>query len=326
MKEYKSREGGRHLYNEDMHNLQDFIVSITEMFKNSGQSFVINGCNVTQITGNSPEIQVTEGYVWLGNKIRKVTANSSDHIIHLPGATFPIYIDAVNNNGPQLTYADNTSGEGSEEYTEYAAVVKANTENLGGLGNISTGTNNQFPSLRSTYFNQYALIKSVSSEQQVTSPSRFTGTVYMTQPFVYNTNTPQSPTKFSVDVNGNFIITLGNENGAYRLVFEKSTGILSLRNSASNIIWKIGVETTMSSGLNNPAIPALLQSEPTSSTLTYTDENGIIQSFRQGQMAMVGSGNATKFFILRGITSGTAYWSRVTTEDDPDYEAYMVHK
>ena len=108
--------------------------------------------------------------------------------------------------------------------------------------------------------------------------------------------------------------------------FNVSTGILSLRNSASNIIWKIGVGTTMSSGLNNPAIPVTLQSEPTSSTLTYTDENGIVQNFRQGQMAMVGSGNATKFFILRGITENTAYWSRVTTEDDPDYEAYMVHK
>lgn len=320
MKEYKSKEGGRHLYNDDVHNLQDFIISITEMFKNSGQSFVINGCNVTQITGNNPEIQVSEGYVWLGNKIRKVAARN------LSGATLPIYIDAVNIDGPQLTYADNTSGAGSEEYTEYAAVVKANTENLGGLGNISTGTGTQFPSLRNTFFNQYALVKSVSSEQQITSPSRFTGTLYMTQPFIYNASNQQSPAKFSVDTNGNLTITLGNDNSAYRLVFEKSTGILSLRNSASNIIWKIGVGTTMSSGLNNPAIPVTLQSEPTSSTLTYTDENEIVQNFRQGQMAMVGSGNATKFFILRGITGNTAYWSRVTTEDDPDYEAYMVHK
>jgi hypothetical protein len=320
MKEYKSKEGGRHLYNDDMHNLQDLALSVTEMFKNSGQSFVINGCNVTTVNSAGGAITtVTEGYVWLGNKIRKVEQRV------MTGITFPIHIVAVDTTGPQLTYADNTTGEGAEEYTEYKGVVKTNTETISG-STISTDSSNQFPSLRTAFFNQYSLVKSVTTEQQITSPSRFTGTIYMTQPFVYNTNNQQSPTKFSVDANGNFIITLGNEVNAYRLVFEKSTGILSLRNSASNIIWKIGVGTTMSSGLNNPAIPALLQSEPTSSTLTYTDENGIIQNFRQGQMAMVGSGNATKFFILRGITSGTAYWSRVTTEDDPDYEAYMVHK
>ena len=320
MKEYKSKEGGRHLYNDDMHNLQDLALSVTEMFRNSGQSFVINGCNVTTVNSVGGAVTtVTEGYVWLGNKIRKVEQRV------MTGIPFPIHIVAVDDPGPQLTYADNTTGEGAEEYTEYKGVIRTNTETISGSF-ISTDSSNQFPSLRTSFFNQYSLVKSVTTEQQVTSPTRFTGTTYMSQPFIFNPSNPQQNAKMSVDANGNLTITLGSATNAYRLVFEKSTGILSLRNSASNIIWKIGVGTAISSGLNLQIVPITLSSEPTSTTLTYIDENNIIQNFKQGQMAMVGSGNTTKFFILRGITSGTAYWSRVTTEDDPDYEAYMVHK
>lgn len=316
MKEYKSKEGGRHLYNDDIHNLQDLALSVTEMFKNSSQNFVINGCNVTTVNSAGGDITtVSEGYIWLNNKIRKVEQRV------MTGVTFPLYIVPTEASVNQIIYADNTTGE---EYTEYKAEVRTNTETVS--GNFTTGSDNQFPSLRNTFFNQYALIKNVTSEQQVTSPSRFTGTTYMSQPFVFNPSNTQQNAKMSVDTNGNLTITLGSATNAYRLVFEKSTGILSLRNSASNIIWKIGVGTTISSGLNLQIVPITLSSEPNSTTLTYIDENNIIQNFKQGQMAMVGSGNATKFFILRGITSGTAYWSRVTTEDDPDYEAYMVHK
>ncbi len=47
MKEYRSRNSGRYIFNEDMHNLQDLALSPTEMFKDCGLDFVISGCKIT---------------------------------------------------------------------------------------------------------------------------------------------------------------------------------------------------------------------------------------------------------------------------------------
>lgn len=326
MKEYKSKEGGRHLFNDDIHNLQDFIASITEMFRNSGQSFVINGCNVTvaNSAGQGTVVTVSEGYVWLGNKVRHVAARE------MVGVTLPVYIDAVDIQGPQLTYADNTTGVGSEEYVDYTASVKTNTENRSNVYLVSGGSDsqfpqlsNQFPSLRTAFFNQYSLVKNTNTEQKVTSATRFEGNLNMAKPTIYNPTNQQQSASFTVDVNGNLFVRLLS---GYALVFEKATGILSLRNGANSIIWKIGTGTTISSGLNLQIVPIAVSAVPTATTLSYEDENGNQQSFRQGMMAMYGSGASTQFYILRGIVNGQAQWSRVTTEDDPDYEAYMVHK
>jgi len=324
MKEYKSKEGGRHLFNDDIHNLQELALSVTEMFRNSGQKFVINGCNVT--VANSAQgtvITVSEGYVWLGNKIRKVEQRVMTNV------TFPIYIRSVKEEGPQLTYANNTTGSGSEEYTNYKAAVMTNTETAPADSDSiqsDSANSNQFPSLRSAFFNQYSLIKSTNTEQKVSSPTRFEGTMYMTTPYIVNPTNPQQSARMTVDTSGNLTILLGSATNAYRLVFEKASGNLSLRNSANNIIWRIGTGTIISSGLNLQVTPIAVSAVPTATTLKYEDENGNQQNFRQGMMAMYGSGAETQFYILRGIVNGQAQWSRMTTEDDPDYEAYMVHK
>lgn len=65
MKEFVTKRGGRHLFNEDFDNLQDTILGIAEFFKACGNEYIISGC---EKDGD----YINGGYVFLDGKIRKV--------------------------------------------------------------------------------------------------------------------------------------------------------------------------------------------------------------------------------------------------------------
>lgn len=65
MKEFVTKRGGRHLFNEDFDNLQDTILGIAEFFKACGDEYIISGC---EKDGD----YINGGYVFLDGKIRKV--------------------------------------------------------------------------------------------------------------------------------------------------------------------------------------------------------------------------------------------------------------
>lgn len=71
MIEYVSKPGGRHLYNEDMINLQNMALSFTEFFKCFNGGFIIYGCEHIIDRENNVEF-FAEGYLWLAGKIRYV--------------------------------------------------------------------------------------------------------------------------------------------------------------------------------------------------------------------------------------------------------------
>ena len=73
MKELKFENGGRKLFNEDLVDIQDHLISIQKMFV--GESpFILSGIVFANYSGNLHS--TTEGYVWLDGKIRYVPAQT----------------------------------------------------------------------------------------------------------------------------------------------------------------------------------------------------------------------------------------------------------
>ena len=154
MKEYRSRNSGRYVFNEDIHNLQDLALSSAELFRDADSNFIISGCAIT-ITENHGiyTIHVASGYVWLNDKIRKVNA--------FTGTTSnigSIGIYETQPESPQITYF---SGESDYQYNDYASEVRINfdnTDNIACLMAEYVVSEYKFPDLRSVYFNHYCIM------------------------------------------------------------------------------------------------------------------------------------------------------------------------
>jgi hypothetical protein len=74
MKELVINAGGRRLYNEDLLNIQDHLISVHSLFA-SEEPFVLSGLQYTLVSGNVWNI--SSGVVWLGGKIRNAPAISN---------------------------------------------------------------------------------------------------------------------------------------------------------------------------------------------------------------------------------------------------------
>lgn len=149
MIEYQSTEGGRHLYNADIKNLQELALAMVQLFKDCEANFVISGCRPY---GRINNLIVPEGYVYLDGRICKVagaTGMSRDNL----------YIVAKQENGDSIPYADGTYHYQNINY--YAEVV--NTTSPEGTY-IKYDINNGFPDLSSVFFNKYAVTKNEGSQ------------------------------------------------------------------------------------------------------------------------------------------------------------------
>ena len=161
MKEYRSRSGGRFIFNEDIHNLQELALSSVEMFKDSGENFVISGCaiSITQRMSNGLyyfDISVSSGYAFINNRIRKIAAFTKT-----VNSFQTIGIYETLSDGPDIMYAN---GSIEPEYNNYAGVVKIDDPNNGNTANILATSNNGainsyvFPNLRTAYLRHYCLV------------------------------------------------------------------------------------------------------------------------------------------------------------------------
>lgn len=149
MKEYQSTTGGRHAYNTDFKNLQELALAMQEIFRECGSNFVISGCNVT--VGDT--ISVSEGYVYVGNKICKVAAASGLQASNL-------YIVAKQRNGDSIPYAD---GNTDIQYIEYYAEV-INSSSVNDAHITYDSTSKAFPNLATAFFNYYSVCKKAGSQ------------------------------------------------------------------------------------------------------------------------------------------------------------------
>ena len=99
MKEYIAETGGRYTYSDDILNLQELALSMTCIFEGCAD-FIISGC---EISGN----RVSEGYVWLGGKVRRFEGVQS--------ATFPYFIYTINTT-ESVVYANESNKRGRINY------------------------------------------------------------------------------------------------------------------------------------------------------------------------------------------------------------------
>lgn len=147
MKEYESKSGGRYVFNEDFQNLQELALSMTSLYDDADMNFVISGCVITK---SGSTISVSEGFVWLDGKIRRVSSASGTDTNNLG-----IHIVAGTSNGPTIVYADKTS---LKQYTDHVATVRigsalANDEVAISVTDYTSGK--QFPNLRDAWFKHY---------------------------------------------------------------------------------------------------------------------------------------------------------------------------
>lgn len=176
MKEFRSKTGGRYIFNEDILNLQELALSSIEMFKDSGLDFVISGCaiSITQRTSggvNYYDISVGAGYAFINNHIEKVAAFTAT-----VNSIQRIGIYETFESGPDIMYAD---GSTDAQYNEYKGTIKANDSNSGNAACIvatGNGTSFKFPNLRSAYFNKYVLTNNGVVDHYDSSPV-FSGSV-----------------------------------------------------------------------------------------------------------------------------------------------------
>lgn len=150
MKEFQSTTGGRHVYNTDFKNLQELALAMQELFRSCGGNFVISGCEI--ITGDNT-ISVSDGYVYIGGKVRQVSAVSGLSASNL-------YIVPAQRNGESIPYAD---GNNSNQYIEYYAEIQ-NASSVSGEYIAYDSSSNTFPNLATVFFNYYAVCKRIGNQ------------------------------------------------------------------------------------------------------------------------------------------------------------------
>ncbi len=154
MKEFQSTTGGRHVYNTDFKNLQELALAMQEIFKACDGSFVISGCDVT-VTGTTAS--VSEGYVYIDKKVRKVEAATNLSVSNLK-------IVASQRSGDSIPYADGNNGN---QYIEYYAEAKS-VSTVSSFFIAYDQSLASFPNLATVFFNYYAVCKK-AGEQSIDS-------------------------------------------------------------------------------------------------------------------------------------------------------------
>lgn len=97
--------GGRPLFNEDLSAIEDHLKAIQNIFA-SETPFIISGM---QYSGTTASTSITEGYVWLGSRIRYVSAQTID----VSGGAYLESADQITSR----TYENNTSQPAVGSYT-----------------------------------------------------------------------------------------------------------------------------------------------------------------------------------------------------------------
>lgn len=216
MKEFQSNTGGRHAYNTDFKNLQELALAMQEIFRECGSDFVISGCEVTESGG---KLSVAEGYVYLGNKVRRVEAASNLQSTSL-------YIVAKQRNGDTIPYAD---GGADVQYIEYYAEV-ASSVSAKDVCITYSNSHKAFPNLATAFFNYYAVCKRAGN-QAVGSLTVEQNLTVLKQLL--------APQGVQLDNSTVSIVKKGNEvcvvNGSYSLCFSDE-GVVALKRNNMTVL------------------------------------------------------------------------------------------
>lgn len=205
MKEFASQTGGRFTYADDILNLQELSLIMTEIFSDCGD-FIVSGCEVK-------DGGITEGVVWLNGKLRKLSGIASVN-------NWPQYI-YEHNYIEEVPYQSGGSKVGRNVYAaKIGAVVPVEeTEITGERPQSITINQTGGRTLKDAWFGKYALLLNPSSGQQVVN-----GMTVMTQ----------AATLASMTVGGRLEVNTGSNKKA--LLYTSGNSIILEANTSDKVL------------------------------------------------------------------------------------------
>lgn len=158
MIEFEDEGGGRYLFTDDIINLQNLALSITEIFDGC-DNFIISGCDVSSSA-------IGEGYVFIDGKIRYFEGASV--------SSWPQYIYASDSTA-NVDYANDGSGLGR---TTYAATSSKSKPSSGSY--ISVSKDGSTTTIKDAFFKKYAVTLDTEDAQTVSSDLTVSGSISTT--------------------------------------------------------------------------------------------------------------------------------------------------
>lgn len=223
MKEFRTKIGGRKIYNEDFDNLQNLVLAALSFFKDCSLNYVISGCEVTDNT-------VEEGYVCLEGQIRKVektTISNSQRPVITP-VTQVISKKYEDGNVSPISTVYGTRIIPSNEYVSEVGIQS--------LYNKSTGKY-EFEKIIDTFWDNYTLVKEGAKMQDVNVNTMFTDVLKTIGVIIKKQNKSVKLTKDTIYFYDNTAISSYIKIGGDGEVsfFNKDNDVLFKLNGSGNI-------------------------------------------------------------------------------------------
>lgn len=208
MKEFQTQKGGRKIFNEDFEMLQDLINSTIGFFSDCGLNYVISGCETT-------DDKVSEGFVFLAGKIRKIKETSISNSLK------PVIV-------PTYSIIEGEYEDGSKGIIRecFDAKVVGVTEYYSGdcIQSVKNANGKYvFKSIKDTLWRYYMLIKDSNDIQQLMNKVIFSNAVK-----AINLILKDNGKEITIDnINGNFEILAKNSGKkSFAITFSGDNGIL----------------------------------------------------------------------------------------------------
>ena len=225
MKEFRTKIGGRKIYNEDFYYLQEIATSVLAFFNDCGLNYVITGCEVS-------DDSISEGYVFLEGQVRKVEKTA---IANLQRPVITPVTQAISQQ-----YEDgNVSPIGIVYGTK---VIPANEFLTGvGISSVYNETTGKYEFLRivDTFWNHYTLVKNGSKSQDVNVLTKFARTLKM-----LNISLQSQNLSAKIDKNS---IRFYNTGNIVSYISTDTDGCFSFCDGDGNVLFKLNGKDDISS-------------------------------------------------------------------------------
>lgn len=147
MKEFLANSGGRYVYADDLINLQEAALALTNIFDGCS-AFILCGCAVS-------DTQISDGIVYIDGKLRTFAATTINQ------KNLPMYICA-SDSVEKITYIEGGSKEGRKIYGSKLATAPEGEQYITITANGGIG-------LKEAFFGKYGIIPNSSDTQSITS-------------------------------------------------------------------------------------------------------------------------------------------------------------
>lgn len=297
MNELKFSDGGRKIFNEDLIDIQEHLISIQNIFV-AENPFVLGGVEFTSTGANLYD--VTEGYIWLDGKIRFFPSTSID-------VSSPLYINVLDTD-ISTVYDDLVTRVSSTEY----GIVLESTQS----GNESINITDPSTILR--YFDnilgdKYLQLNAtdlveVNSQLQFRAPISMSGDVTAESVSTKSLQVNGVLTANSdVNVTGN--VTTSGEIGVGGKVTSESIWITGLSYPVMGSDGVVGKDLVISQSIANSAVTEDKIADGSISENKIA--NGVILSSNIVDGSVTGNKIADESIIPNNIATGAVYTAKI---------------